>query len=104
MHDIIRWPAAGQSWLAAEPRPEQATATVDMLLTEAARAGADRTAVQSGTESLTFQDWDDTASSVAKALEAAAPGRAVAGLVADLDPVFPAYYYGVIRSGNVVAP
>ncbi|KOX34144.1 hypothetical protein ADK67_04025 [Saccharothrix sp. NRRL B-16348] len=104
MDDTMRWPAAGRSWVAAEPLPEPRPAEVDTLLTEAVRAGADRPAVRVGAETLTFRDWDDVASSAAKALGTAAPGRGVVGLVADLDPVFPAYYYGTIRSGNVVAP
>lgn len=104
MDDTMRWPAAGRSWVAAEPLPDPRPAAVDTLLTEAVRAGAARPAVQVGADTLTFRDWDVVASSVARALGATAPGRGVVGLVADLDPVFPAYYYGAIRSGNVVAP
>ncbi|HEU5473628.1 MAG TPA: class I adenylate-forming enzyme family protein [Actinophytocola sp.] len=104
MNDTMRWPATGCSWVVAQPLPDRHPVTVDTLLTEAVRGGADRPAVQGGTATMTFRAWDDVASSVARALRTAAPGRGVVGLLADLSPVFPAYYYGVIRSGNVVAP
>ncbi|WP_280386275.1 class I adenylate-forming enzyme family protein [Nocardia wallacei] len=86
------------------PAPDSTPGTVDELLSEAARSHGPRTAVQTDVAVLTFAALDDLADAVARTLRDKVGSRRVVGIVADLDPVFPAFYYGGIRSENIVAP
>ncbi|RDI51631.1 class I adenylate-forming enzyme family protein [Nocardia mexicana] len=104
LNGTIRHPNPGSSWISGEPAPDTTPGTVDELLTEAARSHGQRTAVQTDSSVLTFAALDDLADAVARALRDKVGSRRVIGIVADLDPAFPAYYYGGIRSDNVVAP
>ncbi|AHH15882.1 putative fatty-acid--AMP ligase [Nocardia nova SH22a] len=97
-------PDPAVSWLCGAPAPADTSGTVDGLLTEAARTHGPRTAVQTESSVLTFRTLDDLADSVARTLAGTVGTGRVVGVVADLDPSFPACYYGGIRSGNVVAP
>ncbi|MFJ7208389.1 class I adenylate-forming enzyme family protein [Streptomyces sp. NPDC098789] len=77
---------------------------LDDLLRRAAARGGDAPAVTTARTTLTFAALDREADRIAHAVRrlASRPGAVVAA-AASLDAVFPAVYYGTIRSGHLLA-
>ena len=75
------------------------------LLRQAAARHGERTALRTGTAALTFAELDAGADRCAAAVQRlmGADGGTVA-LASPLDPAFAVAFYGIARSGNVVAP
>ncbi len=79
--------------------------TVDRMLAEAAHAHPDRIAVRADYGDLTYAELDAAVTSCARALRALlGTERCVVALASPLHPDFVVGFYGVVRSGNIVAP
>ncbi|MDJ0384713.1 class I adenylate-forming enzyme family protein [Streptomyces sp. G-G2] len=77
---------------------------LDDLPRRAAARGGDAPAVTTGRATLTFAALDREADRIARCVQriASGPGAVVAA-AASLDAVFPAVYYGTVRSGHLLA-
>lgn len=101
--DVIPLTAAGPG----SPAWPTAVRRVEDLLRDAAQAAPDRIALhaqRTGAE-VTYRELDARASAFAQILRRrldGAQGRVVA-LTAVFDPAFAVAYYGIVRSGNIVA-
>ncbi|MGH3772063.1 MAG: AMP-binding protein [Pseudonocardiaceae bacterium] len=77
---------------------------VDDLLGRAARSASDHTALRTPQGEITYAQLDDRVSRCAVAIRRAlGETTAVVGLAAVLDTTFAVAYYGIARSGNVIA-
>ncbi|MGW7535323.1 class I adenylate-forming enzyme family protein [Amycolatopsis sp. NPDC054798] len=76
---------------------------IDDLLSRAAEQAADRTALRSAAEALTFAELNAQATGCAKALRTLLGERGVVALAMTLDPAFAVGFFGIARSGHVAA-
>ncbi|MEV6603565.1 AMP-binding protein [Kutzneria sp. NPDC051319] len=79
--------------------------TADRMLAATAARHPDRVAVRSATGALTYAELDEAVTRCARALRTlVGPSRQIIALASLLDMSFAVAYYGIMRSGNMVAP
>ena len=90
--------------MADRPQFEIPDVPLDGLLRRAAWGCPERLAIRADAGDITFADLDTAATQCAMAITSML-GRSTAtvGVAAALDPAFAVAYYGIARSGNVIA-